>query len=138
MRRTYFTLILLVAWLIGSLPGTSLALERPSIMGPATSALAVQKMRAKRRLEVRQERTDARQEVLFWFRTHPHEGLLPQAVVDEMVQSGGYRLEVVKWLAGARNPFFEEFRFSPEAEELLKEAVPDSTNPSSPCGTPAP
>ncbi len=91
-----------------------------------------------RRHEIRKQRADARQEVLFWFRTHPKECVLPQAIVDEMVGSGGYWPVAVKGLVGARNPFFEEFRFSPEAEELLKKAVPDYTGPSSPCGTPAP
>ena len=133
LRMARISLILLVAVLTGSLPASSFAADISDFKGPLGSLLERQKERAKQRQEVRQERNDARQEVLFWFRTHPQECLLPQAVVDKMVQSGGYRLEIVKELVGTRNPFFEEFRWSPEFIEMMKKSDPDFEDHSSPC-----
>ena len=58
---------------------------------------------------------------MFWFRTHPRECLLPQEVVDDMVQSGGYLPSVVKRLVGTRNPFFEEFVASEGLKTFMRE-----------------
>lgn len=135
MTIPHFILILsiIVLLLSVSLPGNSLAAV-DQIKDNITGVVSIMaKGEEKRRHEVRQQRADARQEVLFWFRTHPGECLLPQAVVDEMVQSGGYWSRAVSGLVGARNPFFEEFKWSPEVRELLKEEGVELDDPISPC-----
>ncbi|MCY3955229.1 MAG: hypothetical protein OXF47_04450 [Nitrospira sp.] len=108
MSRTCFILILLVTVLAGSLPGNSLAASIADITGPMEGALKVQEGKRKRRLEIRQQRTDAQAEVLFWFRTHPTERVFPQQEVDRMLKRGGYFPVVVEGLVGSHNPFFTE------------------------------
>ena len=120
MTIPHFILIpsIIVLLLSVSLPGNSLAADQ---LGNITGVVSVMaKAKEKRRHEVRQQRADARQEVLFWFRTHPLECMLPQAVVDEMVQSGGYWPVAVNWLVGTQNPFFKEFTWSPELKAFMK------------------
>ena len=129
MSRTALTLmVLLVAVLIGSLPGNSLAADAglQTMTNIVSERIKAQK---ERRQEIRQQRADARQEVLFWFRTHPLECLLPQAIVDEMVQSGGYWEVAVKWLAGTQNPFFKEYTWPPKIKAFMEKHGVDFGNP---------
>ena len=106
MSRTPLILMLLVAVLTGSLPGSSLL---SSVDGQTLSSLAeIQKARRHIRRDIRQERADAQAEVLFWFRTHPTQRVFPQTEVDRMLQSGGYTPVALKSLTGSHNPFFTE------------------------------
>lgn len=57
---------------------------------------------------IRQQRADAQEEVLFWFRTHPHERVLPKEEVERMLKSEGYSETSVDGLIGISNPFFTD------------------------------
>ena len=118
MQGNRILLILLVIALLISLPTSVLAKNELS------SLIEAQKEKAalilQQRQEIRSQRADAHREAMFWFRTHPRECLLPQEVVDDMVQSGGYLPSVVKGLVGTRNPFFEEFVASEEMKTYMR------------------
>ena len=119
MTRPGFILILHVVVLIGSLPTSVLAKNELSGLMEAQKEKAA--IILQQRQEIRSQRADAHREAMFWFRTHPRECLLPQEVVDDMVQSGGYLPSVVKGLVGTRNPFFEDFVWSDDIVAYMKE-----------------
>lgn len=97
MNQTSFSLILLVAVLIGSLLVSVPAENELSMLqGMLEGKRKVQEQkRANATLlmqlarEIRQQRADAQAEVLFWFRTHPNERVFPQKEVDRLLKSGG-------------------------------------------------
>jgi len=114
MIRTSFILILLVVVLIGGPPMIVSAENGLSgISGGIAGLLKAQKAQKEARREIRQQRADAQAEVLFWFRTHPTERVLPKKEVDRMLKSGGYYPAAVEGLTGSRNPFFVD---SPRVE----------------------
>ena len=103
MARTGFILILLVVVLIGRPP---MILSAEGLSAFIQAEKETQKARREERREIRQQRADAQAEVLFWFRTHPTERVLPKKEVDRMLKSRGYFPSAVEGLTGSRNPFF--------------------------------
>ncbi len=120
MNRTGFLLLLFFVWLLGSQPvdvraeneldglfslteAVTKGQEKQAAQNRANTTLLMQLAR-----EIRQQRADARAEVLFWFRTHPTERVFPQKEVDRMLKSGGYYPAAVEGLTGSITPFFSD------------------------------
>ena len=118
--------------LIGSLPASVSAGELDGLLGMISTIRSTQlKQHAvkQRNLafalqlaqEIRSQCIDARNEVLFWFRTHPAESVFPKQEVERMINSGVYISATVSDLKGLKNPF--SFEFSPEAEAFIDEPL---------------